>query len=796
MIRFLFPLAYLTLLGFFAFRSSNDPVRSMETLVTGAAALFILRQTTTRLMPSSKPRLELLEALERLRQMEVIISKSPVVVFRWKHAPGSPAEFVSNNVSIFGYSPEDFTSNRVTIWNILHPGDKDRVRQYVTECTSRGVDEYACEYRVLTLDDQVRWVHDLTWVIRDRQGRITHFQGVLLDITERKTAAEAVEKERERLQVTLEGIGDGVIAVDTSKMVTLMNPVAEHLTGWRSEEAAGKRLDEVFRIIDENTRRPAPDPVARVFAEGRITGLANHVALIARDNSERSIADSAAPIHDPQGNTFGAILVFRDVTDERRQEAALKASEERFRLLAENANDVVVLFDFRPEPHWTYVSPAVKTVLGYAPEEFYQRPELIERLLHPDDLRILFDLTGGQTDWASPLDFRLRHKDGHMVWIEAKISPVLDDNGLPKATQGILRDVTERKRMEQELLHISSHDPLTGLFNRAYFGEEMKRLASSDRYPVTVICTDIDGLKLVNDTLGHSTGDQMLKAYAGVLRSVFGAEAAVARTGGDEFAVLLPASQSAVAEWLVHSLEEAVASHNRLQQSLPLSASVGIATCKDAGTTLEETLNRADKNMYRDKVSRTQSTAHGVVKALLTALAAKDYVVEGHIARVSRLSRMLGEAAGLSKKEMADLSLLAEVHDLGKVGIADKILFKGGVLTEEEREEVKLHSMIGYRIARSSPELAHMAELILHHHEWWNGHGYPNGLQGLDIPVACRILAIVDAFDAMTSDRPYSRARSSAEAIAELTRCSAVQFDPVLVARFSEALHTRQPENA
>jgi len=796
MIRFLFPLAYLSVLGFFAFRSSTDPVRSVEAMVTGAAVLFILRRTVARPLPVSEPRAELFEALERLKQMETIISKSPVVVFRWKHAPGSPAEFVSNNVSIFGYAPEDFTSNRITIWDIVHPDDSDRVRQYVTACTSRGADEYACEYRVITADNQVRWVHDLTWVIRNRHGQITHFQGVLLDLTEQKMAAEAVEKERERLQVTLEGIGDGVIAVDTSKMVTLMNPVAEHLTGWRSEEATGRPLDEVFRIIDENTRRPAPDPIERVFAEGQITEMANHVALIAMDNTERSIADSAAPIHDPQGNAFGAILVFRDVTDERRKEAALKASEARFRLLAENANDVVVLFDLLPEPCWAYVSPAVETMLGYAPDEFYRRPDLVEHLLHPDDIPVLFAFSGNQTDWRNPLEFRLKHKDGHIVWIEAKISPVFNDNGLLKATQGILRDVTERKRMEQELLHISSHDPLTGLFNRAHFEEEMKKLASSNRYPVTVICTDIDGLKLANDALGHSTGDQMLKAYAGVLRSVFGAEAVVARTGGDEFAVLLPASQGAVAEWLVRSLEEAVASHNRLQQSLPLSASVGIATCKDAGTTLEEILNQADKNMYRDKVHRTQSTAHGVVKALLTALAAKDYVVEGHIARVSRLSRMLGEATGLSKKEMADLSLLAEVHDLGKVGIPDKILFKGGILTEEEREEVKLHSTIGYRIARSSPELAHMAELILHHHEWWNGQGYPNGLQALDIPVACRILAIVDAFDAMTSERPYSRARSMEDAIAELTRCSAVQFDPVLVARFTEALHEMQAENA
>jgi diguanylate cyclase (GGDEF)-like protein/PAS domain S-box-containing protein len=670
----------------------------------------------------------------------------------------------------------------------MHLGDLERVRSYVMDCTARGSEEYACEYRVVGADGRVRWVHDLTWVIRNARGDITHFQGVLLDMTEQKLAAETVEKERERLWVTLEGIGDAVVAVDASGAVTLMNPVAEHLTGWSSHEATGKPLREVFEIINEITREPAPDPIARVLAEGRITGLANHTALIARDGTERSIADSAAPIRDPQGSTFGAILVFRDVTDDRRQEMALKASEERFRLLAENANDVVVLFEFQPERRWTYVSPAIQTVLGYAPEEFYQGPDIVERLLHPDDVRTLFALAGGEIDWGSPLEFRLKHKDGHMVWLEAKVSPVFGPDGRLRATQGILRDVTERKRMEQQLLHVSSHDPLTGLFNRAYFEVEMRRLASSERYPVTLVCSDIDGLKLVNDTLGHSKGDEMLRAYAGILRSVFGADTVVARIGGDEFAVLLPGAEASVADSYARSLEESLANHNRLQASLPLSASIGISTCRDAGTALEETLNRADKNMYRDKVHRTQSTAHGVVRALLTALAAKDYVVEGHIARVSRLSRLLGEAAGLSKKELSDLSLLAEVHDLGKVGIPDKILFKEGVLTEEEREEVKHHSMIGYRIARSSPELAHMADLILHHHEWWNGMGYPSGLAGSDIPIACRVLAIVDAYDAMTSDRPYSRARTQEEAIAELLRNSATQFDPSLVTMFESVL--------
>ncbi len=133
---------------------------------------------------------------------------------------------------------------------------------------------------------------------------------------------------------------------------------------------------------------------------------------------------------------------------------------------------------------------------------------------------------------------------------------------------------------------------------------------------------------------------------------------------------------------------------------------------------------------------------------------------------------------------MSRLALLAEVHDLGKVGMPDRILFKEGLLTQEERERIKQHATIGYRIARSTPELSHVADLILHHHEWWNGQGYPMGLRGDAIPVACRILAIVDAWDAMTNDRPYRRVVGKDKAMEELRNYAGTQFDPRIVEVF------------
>lgn len=737
----------------------------------------------------------LVAALERLRDMQTIIDKSPVIVFRWRAEPGSPADFVSDNIRHFGYTPEDFTSNRVSVWTCMHPQDVERARGLVRKCGREDLNEYAMEYRIVTKSGDVRWVYDLTWLVRDSNYVVKYYQGLLIDITERKLAEEAVYKEKERLAVTLSGIGDGVIAVDISAKVVMMNPVAEALTGWTSSEAQGRALPEVFNIINEITRSPAEDPVRRVLDEGRIVGLANHTALIARDGTERSIADSAAPLRDTGGVAFGAILVFRDVTEERRQEMALRASEERFRLLAENAHDVIFLLHLLPERRWEYVSPSAGAVLGYSPEEFYAEPGLDMRIAHPADQHLLSTLWSGVADTGSPAVFRLISKNGQPVWIESKVSQVRDQHGELAAVQGIMRDISERRRMEEHIRYASMHDPLTGLYNRGYFEQEMRRLEGGREYPITIVCSDIDGLKLVNDTLGHDKGDKMLRAYAEVLGTVFRQSDAVSRIGGDEFAVILPRTDGAGAETLSRRLESALAAHNHLRDDLPLSASVGIATCASRDITLEEVFSHADKNMYRDKVHKTASAAHGVVKALLTALAAKDYVAEGHISRVSHLCSRLGEAIGLSKKELADLALLAEVHDLGKVGIPDRILFKEGVLTNDEREQIKQHSTIGYRIARSSPELSHISDLILHHHEWWSGSGYPSQLSGADIPICCRVLAIVDAYDAMTNDRPYSKAMSQDEAVRELTEYSGTQFDPLLVPQFIGVLQ-REGERA
>jgi HD-GYP domain-containing protein (c-di-GMP phosphodiesterase class II) len=281
----------------------------------------------------------------------------------------------------------------------------------------------------------------------------------------------------------------------------------------------------------------------------------------------------------------------------------------------------------------------------------------------------------------------------------------------------------------------------------------------------------------------------LLVACAGLLKESIRSSDILARVGGDEFSVILPFTDKATGESVVKRMREAINSYNENNEDLPLGLSLGLATADHGDLSLKELFKRADDMMYRDKLYRSSSSRGKIVQSLLAALAERDYITEGHARRLEDLCRLVGEKVNLGSHQLADLALLAQVHDLGKVGVPDHILFKPGPLTDDEWQIMRTHPEKGYRIATSSPDLAGIADYILKHHERWDGSGYPLGLEGTEIPVECRILAIVDAFDAMTSKRPYNKKKTTEEAVEEIKKHSGSQFDPDLVPVFLEVLN-------
>ena len=352
----------------------------------------------------------------------------------------------------------------------------------------------------------------------------------------------------------------------------------------------------------------------------------------------------------------------------------------------------------------------------------------------------------------------------------------------------ISKEITELKKTEEKLKYLSLHDVLTGLYNRAYFEEEMHRIDTGRFDLVGLIICDIDGLKLVNDTLGHDQGDELIRTASRVIKESFRESDVVARVGGDEFAILLPSSPQSKVENICTRIKNAIASYNTTNPKLPLSISTGYAVRSGYTKNVSELYREADNNMYKEKLYSSQSARNAIIRNLINTVETKGLITKDACERFQRMVIALAGAVDLPEERIKDLHLLAQFHDIGNAGIHEHILFKPDRFTADELLEVQKHTDIGHRIAQAAPELNHIADLILKHHEWWNGNGYPLGLKGEEIPLESRIIALASAYDAMTSPRPHRGAMSQQEAIAELRKFSGTQFDPLLVDKFIEMI--------
>lgn len=296
---------------------------------------------------------------------------------------------------------------------------------------------------------------------------------------ERLQAAERLQEVNAHLAITLKSIGDAVISTDLSGRVVQMNRVAESLTDWTMNEAAGRPLGDVFHTFNAQTRQRAADPVARVLAEGQITGLANHTVLIARDGVERQIADSAAPIRDADGHVRGVVLIFRDVTCEYAAAEALRESEERFRGFVENANDIV--YSLSPDGVFTYVSPNWQQLLGQSPADVIGKS--FEPFVHPEDIPICrnaLERALKLDERFTVADYRVLHKDGSYRWHATKGAAMRDRDGRLTGIIGIARDITEQKQAEEMLkqhaAELAAHNEELKRFNVAATGRELRMI--------------------------------------------------------------------------------------------------------------------------------------------------------------------------------------------------------------------------------------------------------------------------------------------------------------------------------
>jgi diguanylate cyclase (GGDEF)-like protein/putative nucleotidyltransferase with HDIG domain len=388
------------------------------------------------------------------------------------------------------------------------------------------------------------------------------------------------------------------------------------------------------------------------------------------------------------------------------------------------------------------------------------------------------------------LELEIVHSDGTNRWMWTRGEAQRDTNGEIVSLWGAAQDITERKNSEDKLLYLSTHDHLTGLYNRRYYEQKLKILDTKENLPLSIIMFDVNGLKMVNDSFGHDLGDVLLNKAAETIKKACREEDIVARIGGDEFVLVLPRTSARTTEKIANHINSLTT--KEIVANIELSISYGYDTKEVENQSISEIVVNAENRMYKHKLFERTSIRSKTIELIMSTLFEKSIQEAQHSSRVSSICKAIATKMDLDQNTVNQMRVAGLLHDIGKIGVDEKILNKTGSLTSTERIDIERHPEIGWRLLSSTNEFSDLAQSVIQHHEKWDGSGYPNGLNGEAIQLEARIIAVAEAYDAMTSKSSIDRKLTMLEAVKELTRCSGTQFDPKIVAVFLELV---LPEN-
>ncbi len=554
-----------------------------------------------------------------------------------------------------------------------------------------------------------------------------------------------------------------------------------------------------------------------------------------------------------------------ELTRRRLAEAALHATEERYRLAMQGSQDG--LWDWNLRTNTCYLSARWKSILGYEDDEFPNAVEAWTEHIHPEDRQRVFEtiqqyLQTQETNFY--VEYRLRHKDQTYRWILARGAVQRDADGKPYHLAGSHTDITERtwfqEQIELQITHVNeayvemeaqrvelaaansklyqanmllqtqvTMDGLTELKNHRAFQEQLSsEFERSKRYhtPLSVVLLDVDKFKQYNDTFGHPAGDVVLKRVAAIFQSTARTTDFLARYGGEEFVAILPETDAKGAREAAERFRVAI--QTAYWPERPVTASFGVATINDQIQSASELIALTDKCLYRAKMRGRNCISHAEDEALeqeeadlrltvpLTSASSlddtlrkvydatiqgwsqildlRDKETEGHSERVTEMTLKLARRMGLDETELTYIRWGALLHDIGKMGIPDSILRKPGPLDDAEWEIMRKHPSLAYEMLCPIAFLQRALNIPHCHHEKWNGTGYPHGLSGENIPLAARLFAVVDVWDALRSNRPYRAGWPEHQVQAYLQEQAGQHFDPRIITSFLDMLSEQNSE--
>ena len=717
-------------------------------------------------------------------------------------------------LTLYGYSRAEFLA--LTVLDIRPVEERASVRAHLAnrnfEQRKRGL------WRHETKDHTPLWVEVSSHTVRygGRKARMA----VAQNVTERCHAEEALRRSEQRLAAHVRQMPLAAVEIAPDMTVTRWNPAAEQIFGYTAAEALGRNI--VALIVPEDEQAHVESVRVGILTGGGGERSTNYNRT---KSGDRILCDwYNTPLTDELGHPTGCASLARDVTDEMDAQERLRRSETHKAAILNSALDCIISID--PEGRVTDWNPAAALLFGYTLDE--AAGQRVSDLILPPLLRDAYHaglvsyLQSG--DWPAchrRVEMSAQRRDGTLFYAELAATAL----GQEAQTQYTiyLRDISDRKAMEQErealltqteqlladALERADHDPLTGLLNHRAFYKRLKEAldsSSASGRSGAVLLIDLDNFKFFNDAYGHLAGDDVLRRLSAAFRAVCRPSDVLARFGGDEFALLLPDVSAAEASAWADALRSAVSEVSYrppgYETSIPFTLSVGIACFPEDAAGRTALMEAADAKLRVSKsggdaespaVSVRRSLAESVggftmLDALVTAVDNKDRYTRRHSEGVMEGCRQIARALGLDAGTQRTLEIAALLHDVGKIGVPDAILRKPSQLSDADFEAVKQHPVMGAVIVGAVPGFEGTLAAIRHHHERWDGGGYPGGLVGEETPLPARLMAVADAYSAMTTDRPYRKGMAPEKARAILEDGAGSQWDPACVQAFLQTL--------
>ncbi|MFC1657870.1 PAS domain S-box protein [Candidatus Omnitrophota bacterium] len=745
-----------------------------------------------------------------------------------------PGRFLHANpaiVKMFGYgSVEEFMQISVCE---LYQNPHER-KLFLEDLLKNGFVK-GKELRLRKKDGTPIWASCTAKVQYDENKRIKWIDGVVEDVTERKKAEEALQESEGKYSSLVEQAQEGVVILQDG-VFKFCNKAMSDITGYSTDELIG--MDFLPAIL------PKYKELIKKRYEADIAGKTTPQTFIIKTRrKDGKIIDIEAT-----GSTIyfhdrpAAMCVLRDITERIKAEGALRESEHKYRTLLKNIphgifyKDLNSVYMLCNESYASDLNIGPAEIKGKTDYDFYPK-ELADKY-RADDKRII---ESGRSEELEEEYLR----GGQRVAVQTLKSPVRDEQGNIIGIFGIFWDITERKknkrrlellnrelvRTNKRLKSISVRDMQTGLYNHRYLEEVLDaEFYRAKRYghPLSVIMLDVDYFKSINDVYGHKFGDLVLKQLARLLKRMVRRYDVVIRFGGEEFLIICPGIDYSPALILAQRILDAINLYSFGNKKHIVKARLSMAVVNypqdravnqsmDLLELAEQVLDKAKEHggncvyssadinnrkecasikdegssdicFLKEKITKlTKRSNQSLVEAVFAfakTIKLKDSYTGVHVERIVGYATEIAQTLNLSKDDIELIRQAAILHDLGKIGISDRILLKAGPLSKREFNKIKHHPQIGVDIIRPIQFLHSIIPFILYHHERWDGNGYPKGLKGEEIPVGARIVAIADVYQALISDRPYRRAFSKDKAVKIIQGGSGTQFDPHIVSAF------------